>query len=240
MNEVWNAPATGSGMTRTPAGGLAASCSSASTAPAATIWPPPLTLAPTRSSSSRAASTVFGVAAHQCGHAGGGERAGGAHRGAADGGQVDRVQDGQHPGERGGGELADRMPGDDGTRRDGQRSAAASRARCHHQRLGDRGVLDLVGAGGGAEPDQIQVSPIGHGRSGLRNAVEFEPGAQHSGLLGSLSGSDDGQHSISQTRSGSLRWCWSPPSRHQEFCRKALTRPVSTHQMKVKRQSVRR
>ena len=94
-----------------------------------------------------------GVAAHQGGHPGGGERAGRAHRGAADGGQVDRVQRGQHAGERGGGEFADRVPGDDRPGRDGQ-GLRGQQCGGHHQRLGDRGVLDLVGAGGGAEPDR--------------------------------------------------------------------------------------
>ena len=42
MKSVWKAPATASGMTRVPAGGSAASACSASSAPAATSWPPPL------------------------------------------------------------------------------------------------------------------------------------------------------------------------------------------------------
>ena len=45
MYGVWNAPATCSAMTRALAGGSAASLSSPSSAPAATIWPAPLRLA---------------------------------------------------------------------------------------------------------------------------------------------------------------------------------------------------
>ena len=56
---------------------------------------------------------LVGVAAEDGGHAGRRLRAGGGHRPAADGGERDRGLDRQHAGERGGGELADAVPGDD-------------------------------------------------------------------------------------------------------------------------------
>ena len=60
MKWVWNAPATLSGMTRARAGGSAAKAASASSAPAATTWPAPLTLAGVRSWRSMVASTSSG------------------------------------------------------------------------------------------------------------------------------------------------------------------------------------
>ncbi len=109
---------------------------------------------------------------------------------------------GNHPGQRCGGEFADGVAGDHGPGGIGERLRGQQRSR-DDQRLGDCGVLDLVGAGGGTQPYQIEVGPVGHRRRGLRDAVQFEPTAEHSGFLSSLSGSDDGQHSIRQNTIGS-------------------------------------
>ena len=57
MWAVWNAPATGSGRSRAPAGGSPASLASCAMVPAATIWPAPLTFAGVRPAASSAAST---------------------------------------------------------------------------------------------------------------------------------------------------------------------------------------
>ena len=58
--EVWNAPATWSGMTRALAGGSAANAASCSRVPAATTWPAPLTLAAVRPCRSSASATSAG------------------------------------------------------------------------------------------------------------------------------------------------------------------------------------
>ena len=76
---------------------------------------------------------LVGVAAEDGGHAGRRLRAGRGHRPAADGGERDRGLDRQHAGQRGGGELADAVPGDDDVRSasagaPGSGSAPSSRA----------------------------------------------------------------------------------------------------------------
>ncbi len=58
MWSVWNAPATESGTTRAPAGGLSRNAWTCSTVPAATIWPAPLLLAAVAPAASIAASTA--------------------------------------------------------------------------------------------------------------------------------------------------------------------------------------
>ena len=187
MKEVWKAPATGSGMTRTPLGGFAANCARASSGPAATICPPPLTLAPTRSSSARVARTVsvsppisadipVGVNAQAALIA--------VPRTAA----------------RSTASSAGNTPASD--------AAASSPTECpamtapagivqmlggqqgggDHQRLGDRGVLDLVRLCGGSQPDEVEVGPVRHGGGSITDTVQLEPTAQHSGLLGSRPG----------------------------------------------------
>ena len=206
MYEVWKAPATGSAITLVPAGGFAASAASASVLPAATIWPPPLTLAPTRSSSASVLSTVatsppmtadipVGVSAQaaliawpRTAARSTASSAGSTPASAAAASSPTECPATAAPG--GSGEL----PGGEQCGRD-------------HQRLGDGGVLDLVGAGGGAQRDQIQVGPVGHRRRLIADAVQFQPGSEHPRLLSSLTRSDDGQHWTSQTRSGHRRAC---------------------------------
>ena len=108
----------------------------------------------------------------------------------------------QHAGERGGGELADAVPGDDDVavrrRRPGlgQRAELAGDEQAHRddQRLGDRGVLDRLGVAGGAEGQQVGVGDrAGPAEEGF-GAGELEPVGEHSGFLRTLSGGEDGQH----------------------------------------------
>ena len=149
--------------------------------------------------------------------AGRGQGAGRAHGAAADGGQVDGVDAGTTPAMRGGRQLADRVPGGDGAGGDVQRAGGQQRGR-DDQRLGDGGVLDLVRPGGGAQPDEVQVMPLRHGRGSSASRPDRANWLEHSGFLRSLSGSDDGQHGFSQTRAAPL----GAGGRHQVlrmFCR---------------------
>ena len=64
----------------------------------------------------------------------------------------------------------------------------------HHQGLGDGGVLDLVRVGRGAEPGQVETGGLRRTRPAGRRPGQLEPGTEHPGLLRALSGGDDGQH----------------------------------------------
>jgi hypothetical protein len=186
---VWKAPATGRGRTRAPAGGSAASFSSASSAPAATIWPAPFRLA-----------GVSPTASQQGGHAGGGQRARRGHLGTAAGREGDRGGGGQCAGDGRRGELADavagddaltgglevQLPGDDHPERD-------------EQRLGDGRVLDLLGVGGGAEPDEIETGRLGQFGDLLGHTGQIQPGREHAGRLSALTWSEYGDHSTNHS-----------------------------------------
>ena len=110
-------------------------------APAATIWPAPLRLAGTRSSSASHVDDLVGLAAEHGGHAGRRERARGGHLPAAHGGERDRVVGAEHAGDRGRGQLTDGVPGDDQVGRQldpaAQLLEREQRER-DDQRLGDR------------------------------------------------------------------------------------------------------
>ena len=89
------------------------------------------------------------------------ERAGGGHLGAAAGGEGHGVDRGQRAGDGGGGQLADAVPGHDALAGVVEAElAGGEHAERDDQRLGDRGVLDLVGVGGGAEPVEVQPGPL--------------------------------------------------------------------------------
>ena len=153
--------------------------------PAATIWPAPLRLAGVRPSGLDAGGDLVGVAAEDGGHAGRGQRAGGGHLRAAACGERDRGLRGEGAGERGRGELADAVPGDD--HRPAGISPQAeligdSDAEGDEQRLGDRGVLDLVRVGGGAEPDQVQIDRARRPGQPLLDPGELQPGVSMPGV----------------------------------------------------------
>ena len=101
----------------------------------------------------------------------------------------------EHPGERGGGELADAVPGDDAGR--DPRAAADSEAGGDQQRLRDGGVADLVRVGGGAVVGQVEPDGVGPGGQAVGQRREFEPGSQEAGRLGALAGSDEDEHESS-------------------------------------------
>ena len=166
MNRVWNAPATASGTTRARSGGSSASAASASTRPGGDDLAGAVAVGGSSPSSSRRASTSSGfppstalMPVGSSAHAAAISRP--AHRGERDG----RVRR-EHAGHGGGGELADRVPGGD----EASSRAASTRVRQppgqsgvgeqrggHHQGLGDRGVADLLGVRGGAQPLQVQA-----------------------------------------------------------------------------------
>ena len=182
------------------------SAASPSSGPAATTWPAPFMLAGVSPCCSMRGEHLVRVAAQDGGHPGRGLGARGGHGPAADGGQRDRRLDRQHAGQRGGGQLADAVPGDDdvaaGVRRvrdrTGQAAELAGDEQAHRddERLGDRGVLDRLGVAGRAERQQVGVGDrAGPAEEGL-GAGEVEPVGEHSGLLGTLSGGEDGQHVV--------------------------------------------
>ena len=153
---VWNAPATCSGRTRAPAGGSAASFVQRVERAGGDDLTGAVAVRRGRArAASMPATTSSGSPPSSADMPVGVERARGGHLGAAARGEGDGVGRRERAGDGGRGELADavarrrrrspRRPrsswlGDEGAERD-------------DQRLRDRGVLDLVGVGGGAEPD---------------------------------------------------------------------------------------
>ena len=99
MCEVWNAPATFSGMTRALAGGFSARALSCSKVPAATVWPAPLTLAAVAPGSLNGCQDLCGVPAHHGAHAGRGDGGGGGHAVGAFTDERHGFVFGQHAGE---------------------------------------------------------------------------------------------------------------------------------------------
>ena len=62
------------------------------------------------------------------------------------------------------------------------------------QRLGDGGVLDLVGVGGGAEPEQVEAGDLAELGELLGDAGQLEPGREHARRLRALPGREYGDH----------------------------------------------
>src|SRR5579875_3635620 len=157
MKWVWNAPATASGRTRAPPGGSAASFSSASSAPAATICPAPLRLAAVSPAASIAATTSAGSPPSSADIPVGVS----AHAAAV---EADGLGRRERPRDRGRGQLADAVAGDQllvvGRRGDPELGGGDDPGR-DEQRLGDGGVLDLVGAGGRAETPEVEAGDLG-------------------------------------------------------------------------------
>jgi hypothetical protein len=148
MCRVWKAPATDSGRSRAPAGGSAANASSCPTVPAATIWPAPFTLA--------------GVSP------------------AADGDEPQRVVGAERPGDGPGGQLTDAVAGGRQLAAGGgtilaEQGDGGGQARGDQERLSDRRVPDLVGAGRGAVADEVASGPLGPGAETFGHAGHVEP-----------------------------------------------------------------
>ena len=64
----------------------------------------------------------------------------------------------------------------------------------HEQRLRDGGVPDGVGVGRGAVGDQVEARGRRGPRDRLGDGRQLEPGGEHAGGLGTLTGADDDEH----------------------------------------------
>ena len=101
-----------------------------------------------------------------------------------------------HAGEGRGGELADRVAGEDApvaaevaARREERRGGDEPGR--DDERLGDGGVLDRVGVGLGAVRDEVVAGGVAERGQLLTHAVELEPRGEEAGGLGALSRADD-------------------------------------------------
>ena len=130
---------------------------------------------------------LVGVAAEDGGHAGRGERAGGGHLGAAAGGEGDRRERRQRAGHGGRGQLTDAVAGDDaiGSALETQLTGRDDAQR-YQQRLGDGGVLDVVGGGSRAEPGEVEAGDLGELGDLLGHAGQLQPRSEHAGRLRTL------------------------------------------------------
>lgn len=114
---------------------------------------------------------------------------------------------GEHTGGHGRGDLADavardradtaRQPRETGRALDAlaEQRVGGDQTGGHQQRLGHRGVADLLLVGLGAVVDEVQP---GHGRPPRQtfgDAGQVEPGSEEAGLLSALAGSDEYEHS---------------------------------------------
>ena len=64
----------------------------------------------------------------------------------------------------------------------------------YHQWLGDGGVLDFVGASGGAERYEVKVGRLGHCLDSFGYRRQFQPWGEHAGFLSALSGCEKCNH----------------------------------------------
>ena len=190
MYAVWNAPATWSGITRAPAGGSARSASSAASAPAATIWPPPLRLAGVSSSDVEARDHGGLVAADRrrsCRSAS--RRPPPPSPGRASATRRMPSVSRQHAGDDGRGDLADRVAGDARSR---GALAGPPRRRCRPRRsaAARRRVSRMVSASAVVpSDDEVEPGGLAERRRGARaHPVQLEPGREEPGGLGALTG----------------------------------------------------
>ena len=109
-------------------------------------------------------------------------------------GQDHRLLGGEHAGQRGRGELADAVAGDDAPTSSQSAGARRRAGRRRPAAAGSRGVPDLVGVGLGAEVHQVEPGERGPPAQPGLGAGQVEPGGEEAGLLGTLTGSDDGEH----------------------------------------------
>ncbi len=200
MYSVWNAPATASGRSRAPAGGLAVKAAIASTEPAATIWPAPLRLAGVRPAASIAATTSAGSPPRTA---------------TMDVGTRSQAAAISAP------RRAARATASAGVSTPATAAAVISPTLCpattvfepkrqllgddhaerDDQRLGDGGVFDLVGVGRGAQPAQVEPGDRGEFIDGRIDPGQFEPRGEHGRGLGALAGSEDSDHDINSALS---------------------------------------
>ena len=94
-------------------------------------------------------------------------------------------------------------PGTGGQRRVGKLIRLAGRAEQlgrhgdrggHQQRLGDRGVPDLLGVGAGPAPDQVASGKLGQGAEAVGESGQLQPRSQESRCLGALTRGREEKH----------------------------------------------
>jgi hypothetical protein len=149
------------------------------------------------------------LAAEDRGHAGGLGGRGLGHGPAAHADQAHRVVGGNHPGDRPGGQFADAVPGR-GTRLPPELGEVTTRCTWagsaakrlgggerggDEQRLGDRGVGDLVLARGRPVADQVAAGQVRPGGKTAGEAGQVQPGGQEARGLRPLARGRDNEHS---------------------------------------------
>ena len=197
--------------------GTRRAAASASRGPAATTWPAPLRLAGSSPSSSRRASTSSGFPPSTAlmpvgsnAHAAAISRPRTAASATAASGR-------QHARDGGRGQLADGVArGDQGHGQldPGGQQAVGEQRRGHHQGLGHRGVLDLLGVRGGAQALQVQaggVRPAGAAAASASRVVD-QPRSEHAGRLRALTGREQGDHARKLHRRHGRAACRFPPN----------------------------
>ncbi len=201
MWSVWNAPATLSGVSRALAGGSSASAASCSLVPAATIWPGPLSLAGVSPCLSSVASTssrspprtaVMPVAVTAAASAIALPRSRTSTMACS-------ARD--HPGTRGGAELAHAVSGDRADAAEGvgwvrEELEGGDESGRDQQRLRDVGAADGVGIGLGAVVGEVETGDRGQPLEPLGEGRVFQPRGQEAGRLGALPGRDDDEHGL--------------------------------------------
>jgi hypothetical protein len=160
------------------------------------------------------------LAAEDRGHAGGRERTGCGHLRAAAGRERDRLDRREGPGHGGGSQLADAVAGDHALDAVGEAEPAADdHAECHQQRLGDGGVLDLVGVGGGAEALEVEPGDLAELGQLRADARQLEPRGEHAGGLGALAGGEHSDHDVHNDRSDGTGATATPTALAARLCR---------------------
>ena len=203
-------------------GGSALSAARASSAPATTIWPPPLKLAGSRPSSSRRARSSASSAPRTALMPVGDVRGGVGHRPAALGDEAHRVGFGEHAGAGGRGDLADGVPGDAADcARHGRRRAARRASRMPAATMsGWATAVSRMVSASDSVPCATRSSPAAsemHRRAARRSGLG-EPGSEESGGLRALSRADDDDHHSSLPIVGRRGCAHATSSRRKSLC----------------------
>jgi hypothetical protein len=141
------------------------------------------------------------VATEHGGHPGGlhGRRLG--HGLPAHPDQAHRVLGAEHPGQDTGAQLTHAVPGrragvHPGLVEPAEQDLGRGDGRRDQERLGDRGIADLLGAAGRPERDQIQPGQLGPGAEALGETGNFQPRGEEAGGLSTLARGGDNEHSL--------------------------------------------
>jgi hypothetical protein len=204
MKRVWNAPATASGTTRAlvrlllrqlrERGQRACGDRLRRAVAVGRVEPEPFDRG----------EHVIGVPTEHGTHARRFERAGRGHLAAPDGGQRHRGVRVEHARDGRGGQLTDGMArhGDAGRHVEPGRGQQGGG---HHERLGHRRVLDLLGVRRGAEALQVEADRRGPPRERGLGLRVVEPRGEHAGGLRSLSRSEERDHGNEETTARRFR-----------------------------------